>query len=205
MQREVFYSKWSALHGGAEISGIVRAWLSISFQCARFLSVVRISPNLLTLLGVISACLMTWRPLSLLTIALLVLSLAADGVDGSVAIYQNRASEWGSFLDSVADRVSEAIWLYVSFQVGVTAWVAISLWVIASTQEYARARLASLGQSKITLITPTERPVRASVIFILLVGLYVGIEEITLISYLLLAAQCLSLILVLRSAKSSLR
>jgi CDP-diacylglycerol--glycerol-3-phosphate 3-phosphatidyltransferase len=205
MQREVFYSKWSALHGGAEVSGIVRAWLSISFQCARFLSAIRISPNLLTLLGVISACLMTWRPLSLLTITLLVLSLAADGVDGSVAIYQNRESEWGSFLDSVADRVSEAIWLYVAFQVGVAAWVAISLWVIASTQEYARARLASLGQSEITLITPTERPVRASVIFILLVGLYVGIAEITLISYVLLAAQCLSLILVLRSAKSSLR
>ena len=205
MQREVFYSKWSALHCGAEVSGIVRAWLSISFQCARFLSAIRISPNLLTLLGVISACLMTWRPLSLLTITLLVLSLAADGVDGSVAIYQNRESEWGSFLDSVADRVSEAIWLYVAFQVGVAAWVAISLWVIASTQEYARARLASLGQSEITLITPTERPVRASVIFILLVGLYVGIAEITLISYVLLAAQCLSLILVLRSAKSSLR
>jgi CDP-diacylglycerol--glycerol-3-phosphate 3-phosphatidyltransferase len=205
MQKEVFYSKWSTLHGGAEISGIVRAWLAISFQCARIASALRISPNLLTLLGVVAAGLMTWKPFSFLTIALLALSLFADGIDGSVAIYEGRASRWGATLDSFADRVSEGLWLYVAYQVGIPAWLAISLWIIAATQEYARARAASLGHTVISVVTPTERPVRASVIFILLVGLYVGIAGIDSIAYVLLAAQFISLFLVVRDAFASLK
>ena len=205
MQREVFYRKWSTLHGDAQIAGIVRAWLSISFQCARFMSALRISPNLLTLLGVVAAGLMTWKPFSLLAIVLLVLSLFADGVDGSVAIYQERESNWGATLDSIADRVSEALWLYVAYKVGVEPWLVISLWALASTQEYARTRAASLGHSVITVITPAERPVRASAIFILLVGVYTGISHIEYVAYGLLALQLLSFFLVMRNAYLSLK
>ena len=200
MQKENFFSKWSSIHGDAKISGIVRTWLSISFQCARLLSAIRISPNILTLLGVMAASLMAWKPFSLLAIALLVLSLFADGIDGSVAIYQDRASNLGSTLDSIADRISEAIWLYVAYQVGAPAWLVILLWTIASTQEYARSRAASLGHAIITVVTSTERPVRASVIFIFLIGSYIGIEEINLILYILLVAQFVSLFQVMRNS-----
>jgi archaetidylinositol phosphate synthase len=205
MQRDIFFAKWSALHGEAEISGVVRVWLSISYQCARFLTFLRITPNTLTLLGVGAAALMAWKPFSFLTILLLTLSLFADGVDGSVAIYRGRTSNWGATLDSLADRISEALWLYVAYLVGLPAWLAIALWVVAATQEYARARAASLGHGVITVVTPTERPVRASALFIFLVGLFVGIDSAVYVMYLLFIAQCWSFFQVMRNAYQSLR
>ncbi len=109
MNKADFLAKWSALHGNAEIKGIVKTCLSISYGSARFMSALRITPNLLTLLGIVFAIAMAVNPLSLWTIPLLVLSLYADGIDGSVAIYQNRESQFGAILDSVADRISEAL------------------------------------------------------------------------------------------------
>ncbi len=204
MQREVFFQTWSDLHGQAPVVGIVRSWLSISYQCAKVLTYLRISPNFLTFFGVATAALMAWRPFSLLAIALLVFSLAADGIDGSVAIFQGRTSNFGAILDSIADRISEALWLFVAYQVGISAWLAISLWVIAATQEYARARAASLGHSVITVVTPAERPVRASAIFILLIGVSVGVDAPYVMGVLFIA-QCVSLFLVMRNAYNSLK
>ena len=204
MQREVFFQTWSSLHGQAQVTGIVRIWLSISYQCAKVLSALRISPNFLTFFGVATAVLMAWYPFSALAIALLVLSLAADGIDGSVAIYQGRTSNFGATLDSIADRISEALWLFVAYQVGISAWLAISLWVIAATQEYARARAASLGHLVITVVTPAERPVRASAIFILLISVSLGIDAPYVMGVLFIA-QCVSLFLVMRNAYNSLK
>lgn len=204
MQREVFFQTWSGLHGQARITGIVRSWLSISYRCAQVLTALKISPNFLTFFGVATAALMAWHPLSPLAIVLLVLSLAADGIDGSVAIYQGRTSNFGATLDSIADRISEALWLFVAYQVGISAWLAISLWVIAATQEYARARAASLGHSVITVVTPAERPVRASAIFILLIAVNFGIDAPYVMGVLFIA-QCVSLFLVMRNAYSSLK
>ena len=204
MQREVFFQTWSSLHGQAQVTGIVRIWLSISYQCAKVLSALKISPNFLTFFGVATAVLMAWNPFSALAIALLVLSLAADGIDGSVAIYQGRTSNFGATLDSIADRISEALWLFVAYQVGISAWLAISLWVIAATQEYARARAASLGHLVITVVTPAERPVRASAIFILLISVSLGIDAPYVMGVLFIA-QCVSLFLVMRNAYNSLK
>ena len=204
MQREVFFQTWSGLHGQARITGIIRSWLSISFRCAQVLTALKISPNFLTFFGVATAALMAWHPLSPFAIVLLVLSLAADGIDGSVAIYQGRTSNFGATLDSIADRISEALWLFVAYQVGISAWLAISLWVIAATQEYARARAASLGHSVITVVTPAERPVRASAIFILLIAVNLGIDAPYVMGVLFIA-QCVSLFLVMRNAYNSLK
>jgi CDP-diacylglycerol--glycerol-3-phosphate 3-phosphatidyltransferase len=170
MKKEEFNSTWSDLHGGAEIKGIVKTWLAISFASAKFLSKLHITPNILTLLGVLFAIAMATNPLSLWAIPLLVLSLYADGIDGSVAIYQERQSSFGAILDSVADRVSEALWFYVAYRIGAPAWLVLGTYVVASTQEYARARLSALGISDVGVVTPAERPVRASFIFIALVS-----------------------------------
>ncbi len=205
MRKEEFFDSWSALHGGAKISGIVRGWLTISFVIAKLLAALRISPNFMTLLGVLLAAGMALSPLSVLAIFLLVLSLIADGVDGSLAILTSKSSKWGSALDAVADRVSEAIWLYVAYCVGVSANVAIALWVVASTQEYARARVASLGHSVIDLVTPTERPVRASAVFIILIAAQIELSGINAVAYLLLVAQLFSLLLVMRNAYNALK
>jgi CDP-diacylglycerol--glycerol-3-phosphate 3-phosphatidyltransferase len=205
MNKADFLAKWSALHGNAEIKGIVKAWLGISYGSARFMSALRVTPNLLTVLGVIFAIAMAVNPLSLWTIPLLVLSLYADGIDGSVAIYQNRESQFGAILDSVADRISEALWFYVAYRIGAPAWMVLFTYVIASTQEYARARLGGLGVSDVGVVTPAERPVRASFIFIALVAYAFGLNLVAIVMGLLFALQIFSFYLVSRWAYNRLR
>ena len=205
MKKEEFNSTWSDLHGGAEIKGIVKTWLAISFASAKFLSKLHITPNILTLLGVLFAIAMAANPLSLWAIPLLVLSLYADGIDGSVAIFQKRQSSFGAILDSVADRISEALWFYVAYRIGAPAWLVLATYVIASTQEYARARLTSLGISGVGVVTPAERPVRASFIFIALVSYALSFELVTLTMAILAILQAISFGLVARFAHNSLR
>ncbi len=205
MNQTEFFAKWSALHGNAEIKGIVRAWLKISFASAKFVSALRLTPNLLTLLGVVFAVAMAFNPLSLWTIPLLVLSLYADGIDGSVAIYQDRASQFGAVLDSVADRISEALWFYIAYRIGAPAWLVLLIYVVASTQEYARARLGGLGISDVGVVTPAERPVRASFIFIALVAYAIDLNLVSAAMSVLGALQAYSFYLVGRWAYNCLR
>ena len=208
MRKEDFNNKWSKLHGEAEVSGIIKAWLGISFKSAQICTKIRISPNFLTLLGVVFALAMVANPLSPWSIALLVLSLFADGIDGSVAMYQERESSWGALLDSVADRITEALWLFVAYKIGVPAWVAIALWLVASTQEYMRARIAALGIMNIGVVTPAERPMRASFLFIALVvfqlNINLTIDIVAVISYLFFALALFSFYLVARSSYKAL-
>ena len=205
MTRNDFFDKWSALHGGAEIKGIVKAWLSISFVSAKFLTIFRVTPNLLTLLGVLLALLMAINPLTVWAIPLLVLSLYSDGIDGSVAIYQKRTSRFGAILDSVADRISEALWFYVAYRIGAPAWIVIFTYVIATTQEYARARLGGLGIQDVGVVTPAERPVRASFIFVALIAYALNLNLVAITLIALLALQLISFFLVARFARHSLR
>ena len=205
MNKSEFNSIWSSLHGGAEIKGIVKAWLAISFGSAKFLSKFHLTPNVLTLLGVLFAIAMAVNPLSLWAIPLLVLSLYADGIDGSVAIFQGRNSSFGAVLDASADRISEALWFYVAYKIGAPAWLVLATYVIASTQEYARARLGGLGISDLGVVTPAERPVRASFIFIALVCYALGLSLVYLAISALFALQLLSFYLVVRFAHNSLR
>jgi CDP-diacylglycerol--glycerol-3-phosphate 3-phosphatidyltransferase len=205
MNKQEFNSAWSALHGGAEIKGIVKTWLAISYSSAKFVSVLRVSPNFLTLLGLVFAIAMAVNPLSLWTIPLLVLSLYADGIDGSVAIYQNRSSSFGAILDSVADRISEALWFYVAYRIGAPAWIVLVTYVIASTQEYARARLGGLGIADVGVVTPAERPVRASFIFIALVAYAFDLKLVVAAMTVLFILQLWSFYLVARFAHNRLR
>ena len=205
MNQTEFFAKWSALHGSAEIKGIVKAWLKISYGSAKFMTALRITPNLLTLLGIVFAIAMAANPLAVWTIPLLVLSLYSDGIDGSVAIYQNRATHFGAILDSVADRISEALWFYVAYRIGAPAWLVLITYVIASTQEYARARLGGLGIKDVGVVTPAERPVRASFIFVALVAYAIDLNLVSLVMSALGALQIFSFYLVGRWAYNCLR
>ncbi len=198
LTQEEFESRWSALHGDAEIKGAVAWWLSISYQVARICSAFRISPNFLTFLGLLTATAMAFSDYAEIALLLLITSLIFDGIDGSVAIVQGRESNWGSLLDSLADRISAALWLYMGWKIGIPAWIAISMWSIASTQEYARARLASLGYSQIGVVTPTERPVRASFMAIALLIFIFEIPGLEVVSYAFLGALIYSFLRVMR-------
>jgi phosphatidylglycerophosphate synthase len=204
LSQKEFTDRWSDLHGGADVEGVVGKWLQISYQSARVCTALRISPNLLTLLGLGTAVAMGLSTYAAIALLLLTTSLFFDGIDGSVAILQGRESKWGAALDSLADRISEAFWLYMGWRLGIPAWVVITMWVIASTQEYARARLASLGHPEIGVLTPTERPVRAIFMAFALLFFIFDIPGTLLLSYAFLALLVFSFVKVMRAAKKIL-
>lgn len=204
LTKEEFYTRWSSLHSDAPITGVVAWWLKISYRFALIATLLRISPNLLTMLGLMSAAMTALTATSWWAVFFLVFSLFCDGIDGSVAIFQKRDSAWGATLDSVVDRISEALWLYALYVIGIPAWLAITLWSVAAFQEYARAKLSSLDVADIGVVTPAERPVRASFLFITLIVYQLSIPGVVFLAYGFLALQVVSFTLVVRFARSQL-
>jgi phosphatidylglycerophosphate synthase len=195
-----FKERWSELHGGADTEGVVGSWLSFSYQAARVCVALRITPNFITFLGLGTAIAMGLSEYAAIALLLLVISLFFDGIDGSVAILRGTESTWGELLDSLADRISEAFWLYMGWRLGIPAWVVITMWTIASTQEYARARLASLGHREIGVVTPTERPVRAIFMAFALIFYIFDIPGTVQLSYAFLALLAFSFLKVMKTA-----
>jgi CDP-diacylglycerol--glycerol-3-phosphate 3-phosphatidyltransferase len=204
ISRSDFNRRWSDLHGGVEIQGVIAGWLAISYVFARFLTFFRVSPNFVTFIGLV-ASLSLFQIDAVIIIALLILfSLICDGVDGSLAIYQNRTSRLGSLYDGLADRISEASWLIVAAYLFVPIPYAIAIWVLSATQEYARTRLASMGYAEIGVVTPTERPMRAIFMFLIIFLYYFGFEVTEYVAIAFIALQLISFLMVMRMARSIL-
>ena len=204
LNKDEFKSKWSALHSDAKTDGIVGAWLNISYRFGLICTLLRISPNFLTLLGLVGAIFTAVTAQSAWAIFFLVFSLFCDGIDGSVAIFQHRESNWGATLDALADRLSEALWFYVLYAIGVPAWIPITLWSVATFQEYARAKLISLGVSDLGIVTIAERPVRASFLFIILIAHQLNLPGTTWLSVGFLVVQIYSFVSVVIYARTQL-
>jgi archaetidylinositol phosphate synthase len=205
ISRSDFNARWSSLHGDVKVQGAISIWIFISYYIARVISLFRISPNFITFLGVVSS-LAVLKVDSVAVIFLLILfSLICDGIDGSVAIYQNRVSKIGSLYDSIADRIAEAAWFAILAYLFVPVRYAIAIWVLGATQEYARARLASLGYSQIGVITPTERPMRAIFVFVVIYLYYMGYAVIPQVALAFTVLQVISVLMIVRMARSILR
>jgi len=204
MKREEFFATWSKLHLDAEIKGIVKGWLSISYVIARALSAFRITPNVLTLLGVLTATAALFYPFSVVALIFLVLSLICDGVDGSVAIVSGKVSQFGATLDAIADRITEGLWFFALYQWGIAPEFCLALFSLALTQEYARARMASLGFHEIGVVTIAERPVRASAIAIFMVLDLLNFSFAPVAIYIFTAMATFSVYQVMRAARRHL-
>jgi len=195
--REEFFSEWSELHGGAEIKGVVKGWLTISYFICRPLKTLRVTPNVLTYLSLLLAIAYLYFIETNWAIAFLVLSLMADGLDGTLAIMSKKVSKWGAALDSVVDRVVETLWALGLFQLGAPwEWVLLA-WLAAYAQEYMRARAGGLGIQEIGVVTIGERPIRASIIFIVLVARAFGLDCATLAAIVWAILQTISALTVL--------
>ena len=171
MSREEFFSTWSDLHGDAKISGIVKAWLSISYLIVKPISRVRITPNILTMFGLFFGVILFLNANTSWASVLLVLSLICDGIDGSLAILTKKSTKWGAILDSVVDRLTEIFWVLALYKIGADLKLLVLVLLTASLQEYVRARSAGLGVSEVGIVTFAERPVRASFVFIVFISL----------------------------------
>jgi len=205
MNKDEFFSIWSRLHGDANISGIVKGWLSISYVIVKPLSKARVTPNILTILGLFFGVLLYanseifWAP------ALLVLSLICDGIDGSLAIVTSKSTKWGAILDSTVDRLTEIFWVLALYKIGADLKILIVVLLAASVQEYIRARAAGLGVSEVGIVTFAERPVRASFVFIVLISLQFNFTIYNQIIICWLALQLISLFMLSRVTYSKLR
>lgn len=193
MNLDAFNQNWSKLHGDAQITGVVKGWLRISYSLAKLLAKLRVTPNTLTLLGVFFGILLYLNSLSYWAVLFLVLSLICDGIDGSLAIMTGKSNKWGAMLDSVADRLTEVFWGLAFIAIGADQNLVIAAVLIAAIQEYLRARSAGLGLTDVGVVTISERPVRASILFVALVAFSLRLEIVNLLAMLWLIMQSISL------------
>ena len=200
MNKSEFLTAWSKLHGDAQVSGVVKAWLNISYLISKPLSRIGVTPNALTISGLFFGIILYLYAQTIWAPILLVISLICDGIDGSLAILTGKRSKWGALLDSLADRITELFWVLALYKIGVGMNLLIAVLLIASVQEYLRARAGGLGVNEVGVVTPAERPVRASFIFVLLIAFQFGIEMLNEITFIWLILQCISLFMVSRFA-----
>lgn len=111
--------------------------------------------------------------------AVLAVATATDALDGAVARISGRVSRWGSFYDSVADRISDAVLFGVALWLvrddGVLFVVALIALATAALTSYIRAKAESVGwQATVGLL---ERPER---VIILILGIGVGMLPVAL-------------------------
>ncbi len=141
-------------------------------------------PDAVTLLGVGLSGLVVWVASlggrwPILAFALVAVSGLVDSLDGAVAVLTDRVSRWGYVLDSVADRVSDGLYLVALWLLGADAWVCVAAGALMMLQEYARARATAGGLDDIGIVTVWERPTRviATAMFLLGCGLYPSAAE----------------------------
>lgn len=168
---------------------MLTAWIRRSSKwildpLSRFLAWLGISPNVLTIIGVLLsfgvAYLLSigsffWGGLALLA------SSGFDGLDGALARVSGRVSRFGAFLDSTFDRYSEAIVflglvLYYTRSGNELLLILTYATIIGSLLvSYARARAEGLGiECKEGLLTRVER-VMILIFFLLINQLQVGL------------------------------
>ena len=201
MDKGQFFAEWSKIHGNARVSGIVKAWLTISFWVTRPLALLRVSPNFLSVASILVGAAFIWKIESNWSALLLVLSLALDGIDGTLAMTTGKTSRFGALLDSVADRLVESLWAYGLYLLGAPWQIVTVAWLASYLQEYLRARAGGLGIQEVVVVTFAERPVRASLIFIALIANLLGIELIVEVAFIWAALQTISAVTLLRALR----
>lgn len=133
--------------------GVIRA---IFTPVARLLLRAHVSPDAITMLGtlgvVVSA--LYFFPRGEFTVGALVIGvlLFSDALDGTMARLSGRSSQWGAFLDSTLDRISDAaifaglvLWYAGDGDDYVLIGVVLAGLVGGLIVSYARARAEGLG------------------------------------------------------------
>lgn len=194
-----YLERWSAAHDGydARPTRVLRRWLQLMHTAAGPLARFGVLPDVLTAWAV-------WLALAVVALAAaggvwavlggLLLGVAGfgDGLDGAVAVLTDRATRWGYVLDSVADRVTDALFLTAAWAAGAPAWLAVVTGVAAFLLEYLRARAGNVGADHVGTITLGERPQR-----IICCAIAVGLAGLVPTRAAVLAGASVAILLVL--------
>ncbi len=175
MTRSEYFERWATLHGGLDprTSIPVQAWLTITYILAKPLAAMRLSPDAVTVVGMLVALTVPYwvlRDQYLLAGVVSLLAGLIDNLDGAVAIMTDSSSDFGYVLDSVADRVGDVALLVGLGLAADTPWPAVGAAGLAFLQEYARARAAGVGFTEIGVISLSERPTRVLVVGMFLIA-----------------------------------
>lgn len=165
MTRTQYFERWAALHGGLDprTSIPVQLWLTVTYLLARPLALLRLSPNGVTLLGLLVGLSVPYWVITdrlLLAGAVALAAGVIDNLDGAVAIMTGKSSDFGYVLDSVADRVSDVALLVGLGLAASNPWPAVAAALLSFLQEYTRARAFAVGFTEIGVISLSERPTR---------------------------------------------
>jgi phosphatidylglycerophosphate synthase len=168
--RATYLRRWAALHGGYDPrrSRAVTGWLGVTYAVARPLAARRVPPDALTGAGAVAsagvaALAAAGGRWSLAAVAVVVASGLLDGLDGAVALLTDRATRFGSVLDSVADRVSDGLYLVALWLLGAPGGLVVAGGAVTGLHEYTRARAGAVGMSEIGVVSVAERPTRVLV------------------------------------------
>ncbi len=94
---------------------------------------------------------------SILALVLLLASSLLDAVDGAVARLRGEAGPVGAFMDSMTDRVADAIYAYGFLLLGFPDWL-VYTWLVSSfLTSYSRARFESLASTSMEGVGLMER------------------------------------------------
>lgn len=181
--RDGYFERWSVLHGGydARSARVVGAWLTLAYRVARPLARAGVQPDVLTVWGLLLSVAVV--PLAdagsrwpLLATVVVVGSGLLDNLDGTVAVLTDRATRFGFVLDSLVDRLADAVYLIALWRLGAPAGVCVAAGAALGLLEYTRARAGNAGMRDIGVVTVGERATRIVVTAITLfcAGLYVG-------------------------------
>lgn len=212
MTFEEYLVGWAHLHGTKRPSGIVLAWLRISFLLSTPLT--RFNPNFITACGpllMLSAIYFaesTNRNYFLASIIVLTVGLV-DSFDGIVAVRTSKTSSWGAFLDGIVDRLIDVGIGILLIALGAPIELAVLAFVVALIHEYMRAKASGIGFREVGVITPAEKPTRIAigVMFLLACGLLPErtSQLATIASQIWLTLGVLSFAVLMRSFRKNLK
>lgn len=168
--RAGYLQRWSELHGGVDPHGnrLVLGWLTVIHALASPLARAGWSPNAVTTLGLGIALLALPAAAAgggwLWAAALLILiSGVVDSLDGAIAVMTGRTTKWGFVWDSVADRISDVVFVAALWFVGAPAQLCVAVIVLTFLLEYTRARAVAAGMNEVGVLSVWERPSRVLV------------------------------------------
>lgn len=175
--RGAYLDGWSELHGGYRPEGTVFTgrWLALVHALAAPLAARGVLPDLLTGWGVlislaVPAIAAEGGRWPLLAIMAVVTAGMLDNLDGAVAVLSDRTTRFGFVLDSLADRLSDSMYVLALWALGAPAAVCVAGGALAALQEYARARAGAVGMGEIGVVTVWERPTRVVLTAFVLLG-----------------------------------
>jgi len=147
----------------------------------------RISPNIITLLGLLIALCYLFVALtkpflfSIMLPLLFILSALMDAIDGVIARIGNKKTKKGAFLDSVTDRIVDSIYVVSLYFLGIlTIEESFALLVGNLMISYTRARAEALGLS-LAAIGFAERAERTLITLVILIAYIVQVPLLFLI------------------------